>query len=542
MRESDSSGCNEQQGVPGETVCSSGLGTSDEGSSQGHGQTHTGCAEGDDSGCGSGDDGLASSDSECPSSNSISIEQQLKLLRDPISFCQTFCASHTYSGWQRAFLKDCRVVNEDGRIQGSDWPRTVVLAAVNGSGKTEILADVIRYLLSTVPGCVIPITSPIYRQLEMLENYLKAQNHKFPGWTCVEGKLTAPNGNFARWFATDTPTAVESFHGPFLVRIIEEAKSMADEIFDQTNRWQPKLTIIVSSKGLASGRLYESITTYRERNKIHEVDANMCPWISKKWIAEQIEEHGVDSPLVKSMIKNEFSDVDIRNLITMDQISRCLKVKPQFIKDDVVCSLDVSAAKKGGDECVGYSRTGNRFDEPYIFPYCKSEMEVVGLAVTWIRKIKAKHLFIDEGGLGGPIAARIAEIFDGDNSVTVHRVDFGSKDVFNDKLYFNKAAEMYGEMANGIELCKWILPSDVRTHTQLVARQVKPRSDGLIQLVSKKDLAKSPDRADSIVMCAQEPKTSQKITYSHQNHKEHDIPGESDTIGKGDDFTLGNGM
>ncbi len=445
----------------------------------------------------------------------VPLQQQLKLLREPVTFCQTFCSSHKYVGWQRDFINDCRVVDENGQIHLSDWPRTVILAAVNGAGKTEIIADVVRYLLSTVPGCVIPITSPIYRQLEMLENYFKAQNHKFPGWSCVEGKLTAPNGNFARWFATDTPTSVESFHGEFLVRILEEAKAMDDIIWDQTNRWQPKLTIIVSSKGLMTGRLYDSITIHRDRNKVHEVDATMCPWIGTKWIEEQIAIHGRNSSLIKSMIFNEFSDVGVRNLISLEQINRCFASgQPWQHPGYRVAGIDLSAAKNGGDACVCIARQGNKLLEPYFLPPCNSEMEAVGLVVRWLKIEKIRFAHIDEGGIGGGMAARLQEIMLDDQSITLHRVNFGGKVFDERKRNKNRGTELWAELANRLELGSLLFDWSQETKDKFIAqatsRQIEPvASDGMIRLQSKDKMRstgmKSPDLVDAVVLSLIEP-------------------------------------
>jgi hypothetical protein len=446
----------------------------------------------------------------------LSIDEQLRLLRNPVHFCQTFCASHPYVEWQRAFLRDIQVVRDDGRLNLSEWPRTVVLAAVNGSGKTEILADVIRYLLSTVPGCVIPITSPIYRQLEMLENYLKSQNHKFPGWTCVEGKLSAPNGNFARWFATDTPTSVESFHGNFLVRIIEEAKAFDDELWDNTNRWQPKLTIIVSSKGLTKGRLYESLTKHRSFNRIHDIDASMCPWIPKKWIEEQIAQHGRDSSIIKSMIFNEFSDVDIKNLISLDQLNRC-KRNPQPWRNPGfrVGGIDLSSAREGADKLPCVVRQGNKIFEPYFVPTCKSTMEAVGYITNWIKREQLKIVHVDNGGLGGIVMIdMLMQNFAGDKSVEIYRVNFGADALNQHSNCKNRATELWSNGAHLIEMrdliFQWTDKAWSEFVTQVTSREVEVLNTGEIRLQSKQKMATSPDLADATFLALIEPDYERK--------------------------------
>lgn len=386
-----------------------------------------------------------------------------------------------------------------------DWPRNVLLAAVNGSGKTELLGELLYFWLETIPGCVIPVTSSVYRQLEMLESYLKANAHKHPHFTCVEGKLLhVPSGNFARWFATDTVGAVESFHAPFLIRVLDEVKSMDDEIVDATNRWQPKLSVWVSSKGLAQGRFYEAMTINREFWRVHEVSAHDCPWISPQWIEQQIKEHGKDSSLIKSMILNEFNSDTFKSIISMEQWDKCLANPPTWFNDGVVAGIDLSAAKRDGDECIVQIREGNKYLEPISITGCSSEMEVVGECVRILHAHRAKNVFLDVGGLGGPMAARLAEVFGEDSGITLNRVDFGGSPLRNDPMWKMKdrSTEMHYQFASLVENRRIILPKDSKLRAQAISREAETMSDGCKKMISKKKLSKSPDRLDAIVLCA----------------------------------------
>ena len=483
---------------------------------------HTSVEAGSGNGTGSGGittGASASVDSNAPSQ--LTIPEQLKLLRNPVYFCKTLCATNQYAEWQCDFLRDCRVVDDNGSIDLGQFPRNILLLAVNGSGKTELLADVIRYLLSTVLGCVIPVTSAVYRQLEMLKNYFDRQAAKFPGWQCVEGKLTAPNGNYCRWFATDSAGNVESFHAPFVVRVLDEVKSMSDDIVDATNRWHPKLTIWVSSKGLAVGRLYEAASVHRANWRVHEIDAFQCPWIPETWIDQQVAEHGRNSGLIKSMIYNEWNDVDTRNMVSLEAVNRCLKHPPAWGHDKiVVAGVDLSAARKGGDECVITHRQGNKVFEPFVVRGCVTEMEVVGVVLRHLREIKARYAFMDAGGLGGPMVARMQEVIGEDKSLTLIRENFGGKSKLDEGSY-DRGTEIWAHMCRRIERRELILPNDGKLIGQIVTREVKPMSDGSVKLVSKDEartkFGKSPDRADSLALCLCEPETSFKaITIIQQ--------------------------
>jgi phage terminase large subunit len=441
--------------------------------------------------------------------------EQQQLFRDPLYFCSAFCASNPYTQWQQNFLRDLKVVDAEGNIPLDGFPRNIALGAVNGSGKTEILAHAIRYLLTTVPNCVIPITSKVYRQLEMLEAHLgsEKQLQSFPeseGWKLVQGKLTAPNGNFARWFATKDVGSVESFHAPFLVRIVDEVKSMDDPVIDATNRWHPKLTIFVSSKGLLKGRFYECFTKNRERWHIHEAGAKDCPWFLKNWIDEQVAEHGLQSGLIKSMITNEFSDVDIRNLMNLEMIMRCVNYPPIFQHNNKkVAGVDPSAAKQGGDEFVIAPRLGNRILDLHIIRGFSNPLAAVGESIRILKEMDVQTVYMDHGNIGQLIYPMYVEQLKGDKSIQVIPVNFGGSPLASNglELYADRATEMWANGARQFEKNLLGLPNDPKLISQLTTREIEPRMDGKLKLISKPLMKKkglgSPDRADAVMLAAQ---------------------------------------
>ena len=409
-------------------------------------------------------------------------------------------------------MRACRVVASDLKIHLGDFPKNLALAAVNGVGKTQIIADLIRYLMDTIPGCGIGFSSHVSRQCEALERYLNRHQlqPRYKDWKCVSGKLEHPNGNWARWFTAKDVGAVESLHANFMIRILDEVKSMKDEIIDATNRWQPRLTIFISSKGLMSGRFYDCFTTLKPYWKTFEIDAYSCPWISQKWIDEQIGTHGRDSALVKSMVTNQFSDVDLRNMVNYEMYESNLKNPPPWYDDQLVyAGLDVSAARKDGDECVLYHRKGNKIEMPWSCPTSDNEMEVVGRVMQRLREVRPDYLFIDKGGAGAPVAARIAEIIESEKGKTkVIRTGFGDAAIDKQK-YRLKNAELYGVVAKKIVERTIILPNHDKTKSQLVSRVYAPNSQGQSVLESKDTMRrrgmKSPDYADALVLCVQEP-------------------------------------
>lgn len=393
------------------------------------------------------------------------------------------------------------------------FPRNICLSAVNEFGKTERVAELIRFFLDSIPGCNVGFTSHVSRQCEMLEGYLKRHQAlpRYAGWKLVEGRLEAPNGNWARWFTAKDVGAVESLHAPtFMICIIDEVKSMSDDIIDATDRWNARLRIFVSSKGLMTGRFYDAHTTQRHLWNVHEATAYDCPWISRKQIEDKFAKHGKTSALVKSMIFNQFSDVDVRNLINLEQINRCFANPQPFIHPGFnVAGIDLSAAKKAGDDCYCVARTGNKLKEPYLVPPCEGEMEVVGLVIRWLKRENINFAYIDGGGLGGPMADRICEVLADDKNIKIIRVDFGGKPFVEHGNADDRGTEIWCNLAGQLELreliFEWVDATKNKFIAQATGRVIETLSNGRVKLESKKKMRargmKSPDLVDATALC-----------------------------------------
>ena len=465
-----------------------------------------------------------------PNQTNLPVSEQFKLLRDPVIFTETYCrdeADSPSAQWQLDFRRSYRVVDDHGRIDLTRFPIQLACAWVNESGKTKEMSKCIRYLLSTVPGCGIGVISHVYRQLEMLQRYLQRQVPKFPGWKLIEGELIAPNGNWCRWFATETAAAVESLHAPFMVAIIDEEKEMEDDIVDAVGRWRPKLRIEMSSKGLARGRFYERFTKDNDFWKTFEVSADMCPWIDAKQSQQQTIELGREHPLIKSMIFNEWNDWGIRGVLSLQEMNHCFDKRKliEWRHDGIrVGGLDVSAAAQDGDECVGFHRCGNKMFPPHKFVGYANYMDLCQAIIKWALDLQLDYLYVDNGGAGAVVVDILSSVLIRLNgSLKLVRVDFGGN-ANNPEKYGNKATEMYFSAAQKFRELYWIIPEGetiTKLRAQFCTRPVETMDDNTPKLVSKKRIKtkpwflKSPDYADAFVMCALKPPREVEASKTH---------------------------
>lgn len=138
----------------------------------------------------------------------------------------------------------------------------------------------------------------------------------------------------------------------------------------------------------------------------------------------------------------------------------------------------------------------------------RDTMAVAGHAARMLEDDKTiRMMFVDIGGIGAGIYDRLVELGYGDR---VTAVNFGAR-ANDDRKYFNKRAEMWGEMA------EWVgdditpsIPDDDQLHGDLTsASRDKYSSNGQLKLIEKekikKELGRSPDDGDALALTFAEP-------------------------------------
>lgn len=130
----------------------------------------------------------------------------------------------------------------------------------------------------------------------------------------------------------------------------------------------------------------------------------------------------------------------------------------------------------------------------------KDTMEVAGLAAKLIKDEGLQKLFIDVGGLGAGVVDRLREMGLGDKIVAVNG---GEKPLDNEK-YYNKRAEMWGEMKDWFFDEPVQIPDDDELHGDLVGVAYTYDSNTRLKLEKKEDMKKrglrSPDTGDALAL------------------------------------------
>ncbi len=437
-------------------------------------------------------------------------EEILEDLSKPSAFASNVLGINLYD-WQRKVLRDLE-------------PRDcrVALRAANGSGKTStVISSILIWHALVYPRSIAVTTAGVFRQVES-QLWPSLRNHiaKLGGaWEVTSGEIRYlhPNGNTSRiigYSATD-PGRAEGWHAEDheyhpLLMVVDEAKTVADPLFEAISRCQPTRLLIASSPGGTSGAFYRAFTKEANMWQKHAVTAFDCPHITQAQIDEVTQRYGEKHPLTRSMIYGEFVDIGLESLvISLTQLQNCYNTPPRFRPGVRIAGVDFAA---GGDQNVICISDGNKI-LPMIAWREKDTMAAVGRFIVEFKKagLEANNIYADASGMGMVMCDALAE-----SGWVVNRVNFGAT-AYDNNAYTNRSAEMWYGMAKKIEDAEIILPEDEDLTAQLTCRRTITNSKGKLGVESKDSMRArgiaSPDRADALALCLSSTNMGLDLTF-----------------------------
>jgi phage terminase large subunit len=372
------------------------------------------------------------------------------------------------------------------------------LRAANESGKTSVVAAAfVTWHLALFPGSQVVCTSGVWRQVvEQLWRHLRRYGHQF-GWKVTQDTVETPQGSKAMGFSTTDGGKFEGFHADDHLRIplailVDEAKSVDEEIFQAIERCRPTRLLVQSSPGPPLGGFYEACQDSRFNH--FKVTAFDCPHLGPEKAAEVAKAWGTDSMLYKSMIEGEWMvDPNQTFVCSRRAIERAISTKINRLHGRQIAAIDVAHAETGNENVLAL-RSGNLIELDSCFVGNGDANSIVDRLITRLnlRRLTPQDVWIDGDGMG----AIYQNIFQMKGwPINIWK---GSEKAFDKNTFYNRSAEAWMTLARGIEKCELIFPTDEKFFKQLTEREYFVNTKGQIQLKPKDD--DSPDRADAISM------------------------------------------
>lgn len=224
------------------------------------------------------------------------------------------------------------------------------------------------------------------------------------------------------------------------------------------------------------------------------------------WRRKKIIEFNVDGTGGDDSFKQEYPNTSAEAFLesspdSLIKASTVKKAREQNLDKQYAPLIIGVDPARGGDSTAFIRREGR---VAYKLEYDKNEdlMHVVGLCVRIIKNEMPAKMFIDVGGLGAGVYDRLIEL--GFHEI-VTAVNFGStKSVIDARKYYNKRAEMWGEMKDWLENEPSQVPDTDKMQTDLVTTKRMYSSLGQTKLEPKEDvkarIGRSPDGGDALAL------------------------------------------
>ena len=389
----------------------------------------------------------------------------------------------------------------------------VSFRSCNEGGKTtRVICAAILWHLFVFPRGHVITTSGSYRQIkDQLVPALHGYVNVFPDWKFLRSPRIETQNVRCFWegFSTDESGRFEGHHAggpdePLLI-IVDEAKTVKDDIFEAIERCKPTRLLLASSPGYAEGEFYRSHTTSARfytsgsATGVFVQRASECPHWRKEDIERLLQKWGEGHPLFRSMVMAEFMESVVDAVIDLKALEDLMANPPPEKRGNTgerkaFCDFAWSG---DGDENVLALRDGNviTIEETFRADNLHALCGRFIAAYTRLR-LRPYQIYGDEGGGGKLICDQLKAM-----GWPIHRVNNGAP-ARDSEHYANQAAEMWFEAAQKIARREIILPIDDELRAQMLDRKRVPHARGKLAIESKSDMRKrgvrSPDRADAV--------------------------------------------
>ena len=440
--------------------------------------------------------------------------------------------------WQ---VEELIFLSQKGKFT-TNSPLEKLLLAANGSGKDAyIIAGFVCYVLCCWKRYKVVITSSSDLQLDsQTRNYIKYLAENVNAYLRQNGIMeeaidikketfksrvtngAALTGSEVITFVTKEGGRAEGHHpypdadtGEGVILIINEAKTVPQEIYEHFAKCTYNIFIQVSSAGPARGHFYKACIDavewpkeYKEgRYYLRVVTAYDCPHIAKAKLDKELEEYGTNDPWFKNTRLSQFSSIGEQVVITEEVLDKNLK---KSIKIDAGlgrrAGLDLAG---GGDEnalavideneVIAIEHWRAKDTELTVELLC-GDGESLGLFQKY--NLEQDKIFADDNGIGQGMIDGMAR-----RNYNVRRV-LNQSAALNTQRYLNRGAELWFIFARLLQAGYVKFAEGILS--EVLKRQLTNRHYGQdarlgkLKLWSKEEERlegnESPDHADAVVL------------------------------------------
>jgi hypothetical protein len=306
--------------------------------------------------------------------------------------------------------------------------------------------------------------------------------------------------------------------------IVNEAKSIDEDIFAAMDRCTPDAMLLVSSPGGKNGRFYDCFTRLAPYFTTVRAGLVDCPHISKEKIDNVIAIHGPNAPHTRSTLYGEFMEQEdgVFMCCSANEYESCLSFPPVWKPGFRFGFFDFA---DGRAENVFVMRDGNKYWVEDAWRET-NEDAVVGRAIHLITRNNLKPSQVKGDAAAKSILDKMAA-----SGMAIGRQNFGAQDKSGTYKSWSALAWLEGSLK--IRNREVILPDDAVLRAQVTTRRKVFELNGKLGVEPKHKMLEergleSPDRADALFGAMAEMDTTNIIrhepwfNFQQQEHMTHD--------------------
>jgi hypothetical protein len=453
-------------------------------------------------------------------------ELLLAIALDPVLFVEGVLDAKPEK-WQREALY---AVRDNDRV---------AIRSGHGIGKTAFLSWLILWWVLTRSPSRIACTANTASQLsDILWAEVAKWHRRMPEGlkelievTSAKVELTGQDSfAVARTARRETPEALQGFHSPNMLFLVDEASGVDDIIFEVGEgamSTEGAKTVMTGNPTRTSGYFYEAFNKMRDSFYTMKVASQDSTQVGPKFIEDMKIKYGEDSNIFRVRVLGEWPEADDDVVIPLHLLqSAAEREQVPAETTPVVWGLDV--ARFGTDKSALCKRKGNVVTEPIKSWRNKDLMEMCGIILneyettTWADR--PVEILVDSIGLGAGVVDRLTEL-----DLPVRGINVAES---------ASMGERYGRLRDELWFLgkEWFEMRDctIPLQEELIEDLSKPRfsflSNGKLKVEGKDEMKRrglnSPDLADafcltfasraSIATSGSKHKWNSKLSYGSQ--------------------------
>lgn len=385
----------------------------------------------------------------------------------------------------------------------------VAVRSGHGTGKSTALAIAALWFLSTREDALVPCTAPTAHQLQdVLWREMRRLMSRMPEDERARFQVTSDRIQLkgstgmivARTARPENPDALQGFHAPEILFVIDEAAGVNDAVFEVARGALSTSSARVALAGnptRLSGYFHAAFHVSRDswvRLKFSCLDS---PLVSPDYVRDIATEYGKDSDMYRVRVQGDFPKAGLFNLIPLEQVDMAMQKRlPEGSQNHAPRIFGIDPAWLGMDRSAGVLRQG--MSARVLFAVRGADTSrLAELVARKAEELLPDAIFVDQTGVGAGVYDQLKR-----TRHPVTGISF-SQSPLESERFVNRRAEMWWRLREWMEQGPALeAAQDLRD--DLIAPEYFLTATGKVQLESKDSMRKrgiaSPDLGDALAL------------------------------------------